>query len=150
MNQKPERTMEFQAAVEWRERKFGEIFVGKERHSRGLFNPPPVFGGLGGTFNAEDMIVSALSFCQMSTFLHFVEANGIQLVSYQNSVVGTMTKGRDGWVFTHFKIDIDVMVKEGSREKAEEAIGLAKRFCIVGNSLKGEDEIEYRIKEEKD
>jgi organic hydroperoxide reductase OsmC/OhrA len=139
--------MEFQAGIKWRNGRFGEVFVGEEKQSRGLVNPPPVFGGFEGTYSAEDMLLAALASCQMTSFLFFVDANGINLISYENNVTGTLTKGKGGFSYTHFKIDVDVVVASGHAEKAEEAIELSKRFCIVSNSLKGEEEYNINISE---
>lgn len=139
--------MEFQAGIKWRSNRFGEVFVGEEKQSRGLVNPPPVFGGFEGTYSAEDMILASLASCQMSSFLFFVDANGINLISYENNVTGTLTKGKDGFSYTHFRIDVNVVVGSGHTEKAEEAIELAKRFCIISNSLKGEEEYNTNISE---
>ncbi len=148
MADRQSRTIDFQACIKWRGGKFGEIFVREDKQSRGLVNPPPVFGGIDGTFNAEDMLVSALAMCQMSTFLHFVSANKIDLISYENQVVGTLTKGKDGFSYTHFKIDVDIVVDAGHADKAKEATELVKRFCLITNSLKGEEEHNIHIKEQ--
>jgi len=147
VSKKLPRTMEFQAGIKWRNSKFGEVFVGEEKQSRGLVNPAPVFGGYEGTYSAEDMLLAALASCQLSSFLFFVDANGINLISYENNVTGILTKGQDGFSYTHFKIDINVVVASGHTEKAEKAIELSKRFCIISNSLKGEEEYNINISE---
>ncbi|MFH1515917.1 MAG: hypothetical protein ABIG42_10715 [bacterium] len=59
MTEKQSRTIDFRAGIKWRGRKFGEVFVGDDRQSRGLVNPPEVFGGIPGTYNPEDMLVVA-------------------------------------------------------------------------------------------
>ena len=147
MTKQQPKTMEFQAGIKWRIGKFGEVFVGEEKQSRGLVNPPLVFGGFEGTYSAEDMLLASLASCQLSSFLFFADANGINLISYENNVTGTLTKGKDGFSYTHFKIDINVVVASGHTEKAEEAIELSKRFCIVSNSLKGEEEYIINVSE---
>lgn len=149
MADRPSRTIEFQAGIKWRIGKFGEVFVGEDKKSRGLVNPPPVFGGVDGTYNAEDMLISSLALCQMSTFLHFVSANEIDLISYENQVVGTLTKGKDGFSYTHYKINVDIVVASGDRDKAVKAVELAKRFCLISNSLKGEEEHNVNITEQE-
>ena len=148
MADRPPRTMDFQACIKWRGGMFGEVFVGKEKQCRGLVNPPPVFGGIDGTYNAEEMLLSALSLCQMSTFLHFVRANKIDLISYENQVTGTLTKGKNGFTYTHFFIDVDIVVASGNADKAKEATELAKRFCLISNSLNGEEEHNVKITEQ--
>ncbi|MFH1515916.1 MAG: OsmC family protein [bacterium] len=93
----------------------------------------------------------SLALCQMLTFLHFVEVNEIELISYKNDVVGTLTKGKDGFSFTHFKITVDVVVASGDKEKCEKALELSKRFCLIGNSLTAEEEYYFNLNEvEKD
>ena len=147
MAKKSQRTIDFYAGVTWRGEKFGEVFAGKEKQSRGLMNPPPVFGGIEGSFNAEEMLLASLALCKMSTFLHFVRENEIELVWFENDVKGTLTKGRNGFAFTHFVVDTKITVGKGNREKAEEATKLAERFCLISNSLNGEMEYKYNISE---
>jgi organic hydroperoxide reductase OsmC/OhrA len=139
------RTIDFFAGVEWRGGLFGEIFAGEDRHSRGIACSPPVFGGLRGCLNPEEMLLSSLAQCKMATFLHFVNANKIELISYQNQVKGTLSKGKDGYCFTSFIIDVKVVVVKDFREKAMEALKLAERFCLVSNSLTGERQYKYKI-----
>lgn len=146
MTEKKSRTIDFRAAIEWRGEKFGEVFVGDDKQSRGLVNPPEVFGGIPGTYNPEEMLVASLALCQMSTFLHFVNANDIDLIAYENDVVGTLTKGKDGFKFTHFKISVDVHVASGEKEKCEKALEMSKRFCLISNSMTAEEEYVFNIR----
>jgi len=139
---------EFHAGVEWRGKRLCEAFVGKERKSRGIVSPAVEFNGLEGAQNPEEMLVEALASCLLFTFLHFVSKNEINLISYRNQVTGDLIKGKSGFAFTKFRIHLDITVGKGHKEKAEEAAHLAERFCLVSNSLSGEKELEFVIKEE--
>lgn len=139
--------IDFTAGIEWRGHKIGEIFVDEEKHSRGLVNPPPVFGGIQGSYNPEHLLLAAVASCTMSSFLYFVSTNKIDLISYENSVKGTLTKGKDGFSFTHIFIDAQITVATGNKEKAEEAARLGHRFCLISNSLNAQVENRFTVLE---
>ena len=131
MAEKPPRQIDLKASIEWRGDRIGEIFVDDEKQSRGLVNPPPVFGGMQGSYSPEHLLLASVSSCTLLSFLHFVNANGIDLASYENSVKGTLTKGRDGFSFTKIEIHAAIHVSEGNKEKAEEAAKLAWKRTIA-------------------
>ena len=141
-------SFEFHAGVEWRGEKLCETFVGKENENRGIMSPAPEFKGMEGTWNPEDMVCAALASCNLFTFLSFVRKNEIHLVRFQNHVTGFLTKGKDGFSFTKFIISLDITVEEGHKEKAIEAVHLSERFCLVSNSLSGEKELKFEVREE--
>lgn len=144
---RPERSIIFHAGVDWRGDRLGELFAGEDRQSRGLCAPPPVFDGIKGAQNPEELLLCSLAQCTMASFLYFVNANNIDLISYKNDVQGVLTKGQDGFAFTEFVLDIKVTVVKGNREKAEKAIKLAERFCLVSNSLTGKKTHKFEIHE---
>jgi organic hydroperoxide reductase OsmC/OhrA len=147
MAEQQPKQIDFTASIEWRGYKIGEIFVDEEKHSRGLVNPPPVFGGIHGSYNPEHLLLAAVASCTMSSFLYFVNANKIELISYSNSVRGTLTKGKDGFSFTNIYIDVQITVATGNKEKAEEAARLGHRFCLISNSLNSQVEHKFTVLE---
>ena len=145
MAEKHQKQIDFTASIEWRGNKTGEIFVDEEKHSRGLVNPPPVFGGIEGSYNPEHLLLAAVASCTMSSFLYYVNANKIDLISYSNSVKGTLTKGKDGFSFTNILINAQIAVSSGNKEKAEEAARLGHRFCLISNSLNSQIEHRFNV-----
>ena len=141
------KTYEFISSAEWRGQRLCEVFVGEERNSRGITASAPVFQGLEGAWNPEDMLCSALASCIIFTFLHFVNQNSIALISCKDKVTATLTKGMNGFSFTNFTIEAEAVVERGHKEKAEEAWKLTERFCLVSNSLIAPKELRFSVTE---
>jgi organic hydroperoxide reductase OsmC/OhrA len=57
----------------------------------------PAFRGDPALYNPEDLLLSALSACHMLSYLAVCAHAGIAVVSYEDAVVGTVTR-RDGRV----------------------------------------------------
>src|SRR5665648_336046 len=73
------------------------------------FATPPEFGGHVGIISPEDLFVSAINTCFMTTFLAFAKKAGINLKSYNSTASGTLSKidGKRQFTIICLAISID-------------------------------------------
>ena len=111
---------------------------------------PPEFKGHPGIWTPEDLFVSSVNSCIMTTFLYYAEREAIQLLSYKSKAEGVleMTDGR--LVFSGIKIMPQISVKSpDDMEKVNSLINLSEKNCLISNSIKSRVEVIPEIKVEK-
>ncbi len=120
-------------SVETYSREFRTEFEGK----------PPLSGsadpGVHGDptlYNPEDLLMSALSACHMLSYLAVCAHAGIVVLSYEDTVVGTLTR-RDGRLtFIDVLLRPKVVLEVGSDiEKARALHDKAHNICVIANSV---------------
>ena len=120
-------------SVESYSREFRAEFDGKPSF-RG--SADPAFRGDPALYNPEDLLLSALSACHMLSYLAVCAHAGIAVLSYDDEVVGTVTR-RDGRVsFVDVLLRPKVMLEQGSNiEKARSLHDRAHDICVIANSV---------------
>jgi len=124
----------YEATVTWRGGKEGDVRTDGKPGIK--VATPPGFGGPGGVWSPEELLVAAVQSCLMTTFLYFVELLGIRLVSYGSNGTGTMEKTPDGLRFT--AMDVAIVAKVESESDYQKALGLKmklEKYCPVSTSL---------------
>ena len=97
--------------------------------------PPLQFGGREDWWSPEDLLLSALSLCLVSTFQVFAAGKGLRVVSYKSDVKGMLDRTPEGLRFTSIVMEVDLVVPAGEKERAERMLASAKEHCIVANGL---------------
>ncbi len=98
---------------------------------------PPEFDGPEGMLSPEDLFVAAAASCFMTTFVTFSKKIRFDYKSFSCIAKGTLERVEKGFEFT--KIHISATVSVGSddiKPKAERALELAAKYCLVSNSMK--------------
>jgi organic hydroperoxide reductase OsmC/OhrA len=104
----------------------GEIKVG----------PAPEFEGSAETLNPEEMFVTAINNCLMTTFFYFVRKSNVEVLSYYSDAQGRVEKQTDGFRFTNVEVRAKVTLsRQESAEKVHELGDLAKKYCLVSRSV---------------
>lgn len=97
----------------------------------------PTFHGNPERWNPEELLLSALSQCHMLSYLHVATRNGITVVDYVDSAIGTMQQTPDGdGHFTSVTLRPRVTITDPSQ--ADLARGLhaeAARLCFIASSV---------------
>ena len=88
----------------------------------------------------EEAFIASISSCHMLTYLYVASKQGIQIDSYVDDAVGTMTKGANGvpWVST-VKLRPKIVYsgdKLPSPADVEHLHHLAHEQCFIANSVK--------------
>jgi organic hydroperoxide reductase OsmC/OhrA len=137
----------YDVQVRWNSEKRGTL-TAKDKPSLEVASPPE-FKGHPGIWTPEDLLVSAVVSCTMTTFLSFAAKKGIALEAYECGATGTLEmvegKFRFSKVVLHPKI---VVARAEDLEETLDAFHQAEASCLVANSLltkvEGEPEILVR------
>lgn len=108
-----------------------------------LASADPAFRGDKTRHNPEDMLVAATASCHMLWYLHFCAVNGVEVLSYTDTAVGTMNEGsgqgeaRNGGHFAEITLNPVISISEKSDpEKALVLHHDANKECFIANTLK--------------
>jgi organic hydroperoxide reductase OsmC/OhrA len=100
------------------------------------FSSPPEFKGEAGVWTPEDLFVSAIDACTMTTFVALAEREKIPIVSYQSTAEGLLEFVDGRYRITRVIVRPDVVV--GSSDAVSPTRDLFKKaheHCIVTNSI---------------
>jgi organic hydroperoxide reductase OsmC/OhrA len=100
------------------------------------FSSPPEFKGEAGLWTPEDLFVSAIDACTMTTFVAFAERESIPIVSYHSDAEGLLEFVDGKYRITHVIVRPKVVV--GSADLVNGTRDLFKKThdnCIVTNSI---------------
>ncbi len=97
----------------------------------------PTFHGNPERWNPEELLLSALSQCHMLSYLHVATRNGITVVDYVDSAVGTMQQTPDGGGhFTSVTLRPRVTISDLSQtDLAWRLHAEAARLCFIASSV---------------
>lgn len=107
----------------------------------------PAFRGDPHRYNPEDLLVAAASSCHMLSYLHQCAINDIIVVSYVDTVCGTMDERPDGsGAITRVELRPTVRILEGGDAAKAHALHTnAHHLCFIANSVNFPIEIVPRI-----
>ncbi|MFA6467802.1 MAG: OsmC family protein [Bacteroidota bacterium] len=128
------KTFTYHTNVEWKSDRQG--FLRSEGKPEIFVSSPPEFKGIPGVWSPEDLLVSALEICQMSTFLSFSGRKGLPLKSYKSSAEGVLENVEGKYRFTTITVKPEIVVESSwTKEQVEEIVHAAHDNCLIGNSL---------------
>lgn len=96
------------------------------------------FSELGGdvaSWSPEHLMLSSLGLCMLTTFEPFAARDGIELITWNATVNGTVERTPEGLQFTSIVLGLEMEIK-GAVEHVEKTIEDAKQSCLVLNSLR--------------
>ena len=107
---------------------------------------PPEFDGPEGIISPEDLFVAAATSCFMTTFVTFSKKMRIEFKSFSCDGYGTLERVEKGFQFTKLLLKAKVVVESDDLiPKAERALELAGKYCLVSNSMKCLTEHENKV-----
>lgn len=109
---------------------------GQKQALRG--GPPVPFDGSSEVWSPEELLLSSLGLCLMTTFMALNAREKLTILRYESETTGVLEKTAQGIVFTEIREQVSLHVAEGEKDRAEATLLKAKKFCIVSNSLKPE------------
>jgi organic hydroperoxide reductase OsmC/OhrA len=126
---------EYKVTVDWIEGRVGKFSVeGKPDFD---VSAPPEFDGPEGIVSPEDLFVGAATSCLMTTFVTFTKKMRFDFKSFSCDGHGTLERVEKGFQFTKLLLKTTVVVEsEDLVPKAERALELAGKYCLVSNSMK--------------
>jgi len=108
---------------------------------------PPEFNGEDGYWSPEEMLLSAVDSCIMTTFLHYAERKKVELEAYESQAQGVLEKLDNSFMFS--KITVKPKIFVDSKEQGDSVnrlMALAEKNCFISNSIKAEVEVIPEIK----
>lgn len=124
----------YKTAVEWKEQKKGVL--SSEGKPSFEVATPVEFHGHAEIWTPEDLFISAVNICVMTTFLFFVGKEGIELLSYKSEAEGVLEKVNDKFMFSRIILRVRISVKTQKQiSKAQELINRAEKSCLISNSI---------------
>ncbi|MFA6455912.1 MAG: OsmC family protein [Bacteroidota bacterium] len=128
------KSFNYHTTVEWKSDRQG--FLRSEGKPEIFVSSPPEFKGIPGVWSPEDLLVSAVEICQMSTFLSFAGRKGLPLKSYKSAAEGLLENVDGKYRFTKITVTPEIVVeKSWTKEQVEEIVHAAHDNCLIGNSI---------------
>jgi len=125
----------YMVTVDWKHDRVGNLNI--EGKPKVEVSSPPEFEGLEGIISPEDLFVAAATSCFMTTFVAFTNKMRFDFKSFSCEGQGTLERVDKGFQFTKLLLKTKVMVdSEDLKPKAERALDLAGKYCLVSNSMK--------------
>lgn len=106
--------------------------------------PPPESDGDATAWSPEQLMLSSIGLCVLTTFEAFAARDRVALLAWEARVGGTVERSELGPVFSKFTVEIDMEVNDCNRARA--TLDEAQRHCLVSNALKAPVEIIARIR----
>jgi len=108
---------------------------------------PPAFGGEADRYSPQELFVSAVTACYLTTFTSYAKRMKVTVKSL--SIEGRGVVQRDaasGWRFTDVFVTMHIGVPDAaSKSTAQRATELTEKFCMVSRSVKCPVHLESRI-----
>ena len=134
----------YRVRVDWKREREGTLTV--EGKPEIVVASPPEFEGPEGVISPEDMFVAASAACHMTTFIAFTKKMRFEHKAFSIEGEGTLERVDKGFQFTKILLRTTVSVaSEDIVPKAERALELAGKYCLVSNSMKCEVVHENRV-----
>jgi len=135
---------EYLVKLDWTHGRVGDLTV--EGKPNIQVAAPPEFEGPEGIISPEDLFVAAATSCLMTTFVTFTKKMRFEFKSFSCDGHGTLDRVEKGFQFTKLLLKAKVTVEsEELVPKAERALELAGKYCLVSNSMKCPTEHENEV-----
>jgi uncharacterized OsmC-like protein len=93
----------------------------------------------------EQMLLSSLGLCLLTTFEAFAARDGIELLAWHAQISGMVEETPEGLSFTSIVIELDVDI-DGNTERFDDALEDARRCCLVQNALRVPVVVETQVR----
>jgi organic hydroperoxide reductase OsmC/OhrA len=108
--------------------------------------PPVQFGGPGGQWSPETLLVASIANCFVLTLRALTRAAGFQWLGAECRVEGVLERVEGVTYFTRFVTYAKLIVPEGSDEAAgRRLLERAEHGCLIANSLRGTRRLEATV-----
>ncbi|MGH0029303.1 MAG: OsmC family protein [Myxococcota bacterium] len=108
--------------------------------------PPAEFGGPGGRWSPETLLVAAVADCFVLTFRAIARASKLPWVSLRCEVEGTLDRVERVTRFTEFRVRASLRVPpDVDEERAQRLLARAEQTCLITNSLVAESHLSASV-----
>lgn len=107
--------------------------------------PSQQFDGDATTWSAEQLLLSSIATCLLTTFEAFAARDKIEIHAWSTHASGTVERTADGLQFTSIVLSLDMTIG-GNVTSVEQTLEDARRYSLVLSSLRTPVVIETQIK----
>ncbi|TFG07187.1 OsmC family peroxiredoxin [Candidatus Thorarchaeota archaeon] len=126
----------YEVKIDWTHDRIGDLII-EDKPTVQIATPPEFEGGVPGIISPEDLFVASAATCMMTTFVTFSKKMRFEFESFSCKGIGTLERVEKGFEFTRILLKSSVTVEsEDLISKAERALELAGKYCLVSNSMK--------------
>jgi organic hydroperoxide reductase OsmC/OhrA len=133
----------YKTKIEYKKNRLGTLSCGNGFKTK--FTAPPEFGGYTDLATPEDLFVASINTCFMLTFETICKKTKTEFQNFECECHGTLENVDGEERMT--KIVLRPTVAGNDRKKLENALLLAKKYCLVTNSITSEVALEIVINE---
>ena len=109
------------------------------------FSAPPEFGGLGGRWTPEGLLLSAVASCYTTTFHALAQHSKLEYADLEVEVEGSVRETDSGSSFNEIAIRPNLTISsEEDETRALRLLQKAKTACLVARALAVEQKFEPR------
>ncbi|MBS0457741.1 MAG: OsmC family protein [Proteobacteria bacterium] len=107
---------------------------------------PPEFGGPGGYWSPETLLVGAIADCYALTFRALARAKALAWTALECHVEGTLARTDEGLRFTAYTVHAQLQVPAASdRDLALRLLQDSEHRCLISNSLKASGTLQASV-----
>lgn len=126
----------------------GEVSLGSEGLPELRSLPPPEFGGPGGYWSPETLLLAAVGDCMLLTFRAIAKASRFEWRELAADVEGLLERVDGNGRFTKITIRVRLAVPAGTdAARARRLLEKSEQGCPISNSLTAEKHLEAEIVE---
>ncbi len=134
MGEVKSRKFSYKTTVKWKEQKRGVL--SSEGKPCFEISTPVEFHGHVGVWTPEDLFVSSVNICIMTTFLFYAEKEAIELLDYNSDAEGVLERIEGKFMFSQITVRVGIILKGKQQiNKAQELIVRAEENCLISNSI---------------
>lgn len=134
------KTFTYRTSVQWSGERKG-VARAEGKPDLGVATPPE-FKGHEGIWSPEDLFVTSVNVCLLTSFLSVAERAGLEFSSYESDAEGKLELVDGAFRFTHITLRPRLFLSNPEeRAKAEELLGKAESICLISNSITAEVEV---------
>lgn len=124
----------------------GEVPLEAQTLPRLVTAAPAEYGGPGGRWSPETLLVAAVADCFVLTFRAIAAVSKFSWISLDCEVTGTLDRVEHVTQFTDFVVRARLKVSpETNREQALRMLTKAEQTCLVTNSLKSRCQLDAAV-----
>ncbi|MFX1474157.1 MAG: OsmC family protein [Promethearchaeota archaeon] len=140
---------EFKVAITWPGEYPGNIGF-KDRAGLSLSSPPE-FGGQAGSYTPQELFVSSIASCYLTTFTFFLNRMKLSVDSLTMEGCGVVEQVPEGgWRFREVMVTMNIrLTNADATAKISRAIELSEKYCMVTRSVSCSTRLEHTINGQK-
>ncbi len=134
----------YEASISWDKKTGGTINTGKGFKVK--FDIPKEFGGKETAACPDELFLSSIAACVLTTFLFYKEVLRLKLRDVKLHVRGRLMLVKNKYRFREINIAVEILVKKDERNRAQRCFDLARETCNLTSLIHEIVPVNYNLK----